>query len=72
MSTSLERSQALTRAAQKLSTARKRLQAAENMQDRGELVVMYDRYVDAVDSALIAYRAAYAAYTNPFGVSKWV
>lgn len=60
----LDQSQALTRAAQKLSAARARLAEAEDLQDP------LDRYVDAVENAELAYKAAFKAYTNPFGVEK--
>lgn len=63
-------SEALTRAAQKLSTARARLREAEALRVAGEIVVLSERYRDAVDLAEAAYRAAYVAYTNPFGVRK--
>jgi len=66
----LDQSQALTRAAQKLSAARERVRSAEDLQDQGEFVPLLDRYLDAEESAELAYKAAYKAYTNPFGVRK--
>ena len=59
----IEKSEALTRAAQKLSAARTRWSPYA---PRAE----YERLSDALESAEIAYRAAYLAYTNPFGVVK--
>ncbi|UDL16040.1 hypothetical protein QEH42_gp178 [Microbacterium phage Pumpernickel] len=66
----LSQSQALTRAAQKLSDAKARLAEAEELQDRGEFVPLLDRYLDTVENAELAYKAAFKAYTNPFGVEK--
>lgn len=69
----LDQSQALTRAAQKLSAARARYLArlAEEREVRSELVSdVTVRAKDALESAKLAYKAAYKAYTNPFGVRK--
>lgn len=71
----LAQSEALTRAAQKLSAARVRYRerlAAERVA-RSELVSDTTvRAKDALESAELAYKAAYLAYTNPFGVVKHV
>lgn len=74
-----EQSQALTRAAQKLSRAREILAAREEMLvessayapgDAGHSAVVSAR--ENVERAKLAYQAAYKAYTNPFGAVKTV
>lgn len=63
----LEQSEALTRAAQKLSAARMRYR---ELTEAGSGERVLSRATDALESAQMAYRAAYLAYTNPFGVVK--
>lgn len=65
----VSQSQAVTRAAQKLSAARDRVQESKTV-----LMVDTDRtrLHDALESAELAYKAAYKAYTNPFDVKKTV
>ena len=64
----LDQSQALTRAAQKLSKARADLKAeSETFRPNTEAMV---RLQDRLESAELAYKAAFRAYTNPFGVRK--
>lgn len=59
----LDQSQALTRAAQKLSAARERYYAKARLSEESRLR-------DSLEGAELAYKAAYKAYTNPFGVKK--
>lgn len=63
------KSEALTRAAQKLSAARQRVE-----ESRRQLMLPNDRVRihDVLESAELAYKAAYKAYTNPFNVVKTV
>lgn len=64
----LDQSQALTRAAQKLSKARADLKVETTVfRPNAETVA---RLEDRLESAELAYKAAFRAYTNPFGVRK--
>lgn len=62
-----DRSEALTRAAQKLSAAREYL---NTLKEEGVGRESMERAWDRVETAEMAYKAAYKAYTNPFGVVK--
>jgi hypothetical protein len=66
----LDQSQALTRAAQKLSAARKRYDVAAHEVGGEDTVLEYQRASDVLENAELAYKAAFKAYTNPFGVEK--
>ena len=63
----LDQSQALTRAAQKLSAAREYLAV---LKEEGVSRESLDRARDRLESAELAYKAAFKAYTNPFRVKK--
>lgn len=65
----LDQSEALTRAAQKLSAAKSRW---EESKDTPMPHSARQRLLDVMESAEMAYKAAYKAYTNPFGVVKTV
>ena len=64
----VDRSEALTRAAQKLSAARADLAVESEVFRPNPSVIA--RLTDRVESAELASRAAFKAYTNPFGVEK--
>lgn len=64
----VDRSEALTRAAQKLSAARADLRVESQVFRPNPSVIA--RLQDRLETAELAYRAAYKAYTNPFGVEK--